>query len=185
MWLVGDADGTEPRVPDGYVQRESIPVRGLAIRLATRPEIEAQVAVYGATPSGIMAAIAAREGGTDVVLIAADAHVGGMTTSGLGHTDIGDKRTVGGLALAFYTRLGQHYEMNRYGNFLAWDHEPSAAQAVLDAMLDEAGVRVLPGAALDRATAPVLDGSRIAWSPRPAARGSPPTVGSMPRTKVT
>ncbi len=157
VWLAGEGAA----VPAGYVERQTIAVRGLALRLATRAEVDVDVAVYGATPSGIMAAIAARETGADVVLLATDTHVGGMTTGGLGHTDIGDKRTVGGLALEFYTRLGLHYEVARFGQFLAWDHEPSAAQAVLDAMLDEAGVRVLPGAAMDRLAGPVLDGRRI------------------------
>jgi hypothetical protein len=161
VWLLGSGGDAGPSVPAGYVEREAVQVRGLTIRLVTRPEVTAQVAVYGATPSGIMAAIAARQAGADVVLIAVDAHVGGMTTSGLGHTDIGDKRTVGGLALELYTRLGRHYEMGRYGNFLAWDHEPSAAQAVLDAMLDEAGVRVVPGAAMDRTIPLAVDGARI------------------------
>lgn len=159
VWLLGSPASVP--APAGYVERSTLDVRGLTIRLATRPQVAADVAVYGATPSGVMAAISARQAGADVVLMAADAHVGGMTTSGLGHTDIGDKTTVGGLALAFYTRIGAAYEMTRYGNFLAWDHEPSVAQAVIDTMLKDAGVRVLPGAALDRVRGVQSDGRRI------------------------
>ena len=36
-------------------------------------------------------------------------HLGGMSSGGLGYTDIGNKYVVRGLALDFYRRLGRHY----------------------------------------------------------------------------
>ena len=48
------------------------------------------VAVYGATASGVMAAAAAHAAGADVVLVDPGAHVGGMVSGGLSWTDVGD-----------------------------------------------------------------------------------------------
>ena len=67
------------------------------------------VLVYGATPAGIAAAIAAAEDGEKVLLVEPTDRIGGMMTSGLSHTDF---RTVEGLTgayLKFTKRVEQHY----------------------------------------------------------------------------
>ena len=46
-----------------------------------------QVVVYGATPGGIAAAIAAAKDGRSVLLAEPTHRIGGMTTCGLSHTD--------------------------------------------------------------------------------------------------
>ena len=67
------------------------------------------IVIYGATSGGITAAIqAAREGHT-AVLIEPTKFVGGLTTGGLGATDIGNKRAIGGLSREFYTRIFEYY----------------------------------------------------------------------------
>ena len=58
--------------------------------------------IYGATASGVIAAHSAAQLGMDVVLIEPGDHIGGMTTGGLGYTDIGNKQVVKGLAKKFY-----------------------------------------------------------------------------------
>lgn len=94
--------------------------------------------VYGATPAGIAAVIQARRMGKTAVLLSFDGHVGGMTASGLGATDIGNKAVIGGIAREFYRALGGHY-----GKDEMWTFEPHVAEAVLYRMLQGADAPVL------------------------------------------
>jgi flavin-dependent dehydrogenase len=99
--------------------------------------------------------------GKRVVLIEPGRHLGGMTSGGLSAVDIGDPRTVGGIAREFFTRL-----VARYGKTLAWDEphkavggsgggtggaycvEPHMAEEVFEELVKEAGVSVLREARL-------------------------------------
>src|SRR5947207_848436 len=51
----------------------------------------ADIVIYGGTSSGIVAAIQAHRMRKSVVLIEPSSHMGGLTTGGLGATDIGNK----------------------------------------------------------------------------------------------
>jgi hypothetical protein len=90
------------------------------------------VVVYGGTPAGVTAAIQIAREGKKVVLLSFNQHVGGLTSGGLTATDIGNKESIGGMALEFYTRIG------KISNF-----PPSEAEAIFLQMLDEASVPVL------------------------------------------
>lgn len=81
-----------------------------------------QIVVYGGTSGGITAAIQAKKMGKTVVLIEPGQHLGGLTTGGLGATDIGNKAAIGGLSREFYQRVGQHYAATE-----AWKHQSAAA----------------------------------------------------------
>ena len=70
---------------------------------------EVDVCVYGGTSSGVIAAYSAQQMGKSVLLIEPGKYLGGMTTGGLGMTDIGNKYAVTGLARLFYRRVGEHY----------------------------------------------------------------------------
>jgi len=94
--------------------------------------IEYDVAVYGGTPAGVTAAIQAARMGKKAVLISFNRHVGGMTSGGLTATDVGNKESIGGLALEFYTRIGR-----------IADFRPSEAESLFLKMLHEVGVPVL------------------------------------------
>src|SRR5438105_15934134 len=76
---------------------------------ADQPAEKAEVVIYGGTPSGVMAAVAAAAHGHSVALIDINNHVGGVVSGGLVSTDIGDRKTVGGLADAFFKRLVKFY----------------------------------------------------------------------------
>jgi hypothetical protein len=65
--------------------------------------------VYGGTSSGIVSAIQAKKMGKSVLIIEPSSHIGGLTTGGLGATDIGNKQAIGGLSRAFYEKVYQHY----------------------------------------------------------------------------
>ena len=60
-----------------------------------------EVVIYGGTPGGIAAAVSAARMGRTVVLIEYNDHIGGMTTSGLGKSDIENRAMIGGLFAEF------------------------------------------------------------------------------------
>lgn len=101
------------------------------------------VCVYGGTSAGVMAAYSAAQQGADVLLIGPDVTVGGMTTGGLGYTDIGNKQAVVGLAREFYRKLGTHY-----GRLEQWIFEPHVAEEILEEYLDHRRIKVIRGARL-------------------------------------
>ena len=97
------------------------------------------VAVYGATACGAMAAVAAREAGAEVVLVEPGEHVGGMVAGGLSWTDVGDARVLGGLCRRFYEAVADHYGAR------LWEvkgPEPRVAEDLLAGMLDGVDVRL-------------------------------------------
>lgn len=96
------------------------------------------VVVYGATASGVAAAVAAARQGARVALLEPGAHPGGMVSGGLGHTDTGRIETIGGISLEFFKRVGRHYNQP-----VAWDFEPHVAEDVFKTMAREAGVDVV------------------------------------------
>ena len=91
--------------------------------------------IYGANAAGVMAAVQARRLGLSVALLNPAVQLGGLTTGGLGYTDVGNKAAIGGLALEFYRRLGAHY-----GKEVEWCFEPRVAERTLGAFLTEVGV---------------------------------------------
>lgn len=96
------------------------------------------VCIYGGTSAGVIAAYAAARMGKSVVLIEPGKHLGGLTSGGLGYTDIGNKYAITGLALDFYRRMGKHY-----GKFEQWIFEPHAAEEIFNDYVKIANVRVL------------------------------------------
>ncbi len=77
------------------------------------PKAEAQiydVVVYGATASGVSAAVAASQEGVRVLVVEPGKNVGGMVTGGLSHTDYGDRTVIGGLTYRFYQKVAEHYK---------------------------------------------------------------------------
>ena len=94
--------------------------------------------IYGGTAAGVTAALQAARLNLSVIVIEPGNHVGGVTTSGLGCTDFGNKETVGGLAREFYQRIGRHY-----GTPAAWHFEPHVADSLFKQWLIDADVPVL------------------------------------------
>jgi len=149
--------------------------------LAAAPQEPRDIVVYGGTSGGIIAAIQAKKSDRSVVLVTPTAYLGGLTTSGLGWTDLGRDTILGGLSRDFYTRLYHHYgddaawrweRRDDYGNLgqgvkalnpetkIASTFEPSAATAVFHAMLEEYGVEVVV-ARLDLKRGVEMEGKRI------------------------
>ncbi len=100
----------------------------------------AAVLVYAATSAGVCAAVAAAEAGVPVVLLEPGRHLGGMTSGGLGYTDLGDPRVVGGMAARFRQAVADHYHVPA-GSFAG--PEPHVAELIFAHWLTDAGVEVL------------------------------------------
>ncbi|MDQ2752601.1 MAG: FAD-dependent oxidoreductase [Bacteroidota bacterium] len=96
------------------------------------------VCVYGGTSAGVIAAYTAAKMGKKVILIEPSKHLGGLTSGGLGYTDIGNKYAITGLSKDFYRRTGKHY-----GKFEQWIFEPHVAEAIFSDYIKEAKVPVL------------------------------------------
>ena len=107
------------------------------------------VAVYGATACGVLAAAAARAAGATTVLVEPGRHVGGMVSGGLSWTDVGDTRVLGGPARGFYEDVAHHYGAPLWG---VKGPEPHVAERLLERRLDGVDVRLgerdLPDAAV-------------------------------------
>ena len=72
---------------------------------------EADVIIYGATPGGFCAAIAAAREGASVILLEPTAHVGGVNTGGLCFSDSNQtvRSTVMGLFDEWHSRIEADY----------------------------------------------------------------------------
>ncbi len=96
------------------------------------------ICIYGGTAAGVIAAYTAKKMGKTVLLIEPGRHLGGMSSGGLGYTDIGNKYVVTGLSRDFYRRIGAHY-----GKFEQWIFEPKVAEAIFNDYVKRAGINVL------------------------------------------
>jgi hypothetical protein len=102
--------------------------------------------------------------GRRVLLVSPERHIGGLSSSGLGSTDAGDRSVLGGLAREFYQRVYRFYERPEAWIFetreafarrgpspealdsegrTMWAFEPHVAERVFEDLLREAGVEVL------------------------------------------
>lgn len=114
---------------------------------------KADVIVYGSTPGGFCAAIAAAREGASVILLEPTDHVGGLSTGGLSHCDSNQmvRSTLMGLFDEWHTRVVKDYTdrglkapyIPAVKDQARWLFEPHVAMRVTMAMLDEAGVKVL------------------------------------------
>ena len=126
---------------------------GLLLLARTARAAEADVIVYGATPGGFCAAIAAAREGAKVVLLEPSAHVGGVNTGGLSFSDSNQtvRSTLLGLFEEWHQRIAADYAARgvklpydvAVKDNSVWTYEPHVAARVTDAMLKEAGVSVL------------------------------------------
>ena len=144
-------------------------IAGLSLRHADAAVSPAtvDVCVYGGTAGGVAASVQAARMGKTVALIEPTGHLGGLSSGGLGATDIGNKGAIGGISREFYRRVAQHYSqdsawtLETRGDYFAkrgggqvqasnlnaddatmWTFEPRVAESIFNDMAREAGVRV-------------------------------------------
>jgi hypothetical protein len=132
---------------------------------------KADVVVYGGTSSAVTTAVQVVRMGKTVIIVSPDTHLGGLTSSGLGYTDTGNKAVIGGLAREFYQILYQHYmkpeswkwqKQSEYGNKgqgnpaidgelrTMWIFEPHVAEEAFELMIKQHNIKVYRDEWLDR-----------------------------------
>lgn len=137
------------------------------------------IVVYGGTSGGVTAAVQAARLGKSVVIIEPGRHLGGLTSGGLGATDIGNKAAIGGLSRDFYRRIHNHYAKTeawkqqtpaeyqvRNKRFnpaedTMWTFEPRVAERIYREMLEELEVPVVFGERLNLNGGVKKEGRRI------------------------
>lgn len=130
------------------------------------------VVVYGGTSAGVAAAVQVARMGKSVILIEQGSLIGGLTSSGLGATDVANYMVIGGISRQFYKRIYKYYQSSQKWKYeteseylervklrvwggedeltkFRWVFEPHAAEAVFYDMLREAGVEVILRERLD------------------------------------
>jgi len=111
--------------------------------------------------------------GKSVIVVSPDTHIGGLSSSGLGYTDTGNKEVIGGLAREFYHILYQHYmkpeswnwqKQSEFGNKgqgtpaidgefrTIWLFEPHAAEEAFEKMISDNNLTVYRNEWLDRSS---------------------------------
>ncbi len=130
---------------------------------------EYDIVIYGGTSAGVAAAIQSSRMGKSVVLIEPSGRIGGLTTGGLGATDIGNKQAIGGISREFYQNIKKHYDnpsnwkwqkKSEYfvsgqsrtdkGEDTMWTFEPSAALAVYKEMISNENIDLVNNERLNR-----------------------------------
>ena len=99
--------------------------------------------IYGGTPAGIAAGVVAAREGASVAIIEPTKWIGGMVTGGLSKTDAGNEKTIGGFAREYFARAAAAKP-----DTPMWYAEPSVNLVTFQAMLSEAGVKVITGQSL-------------------------------------
>ena len=113
----------------------------LLARRASCSSATFDVAVYGATPAGIQAALAVVSEGGTAFLASPMAHLGGIMTGGLGATDVGNASAIGGASLAFFVEVCRAYgkPVPREGGCFTF--EPHVAEGIFQRIV--AGARII------------------------------------------
>jgi len=138
------------------------------------------IVIYGGTSAGVAAAIESSRMGKSVVLIEPSQHLGGLTTGGLGATDIGNEQAIGGISREFYQNIKKHYDDPAHwtlqtreeyfslnerrtsdGEDAMWTFEPSAAKKVYQDMMAKEDIDLIIGKRLDRSKGVATRGNRI------------------------
>ena len=142
----------------------------------------ADVVVYGGTSAAVTAAVQASRMGKKVIIVSPDKHLGGLSSSGLGFTDTGNKEVIGGLAREFYGKVYDHYQLpeawqwqrrEEYGNKgqgspavdgakrTQWIFEPHVAEEAFEQLIASTDVVVLRDEWLDRHKGVIKQGNTI------------------------
>lgn len=145
-------------------------------------QYSADIIIYGGTSAAVTAAVEAVQSGKTVLVVSPDAHLGGLSSGGLGYTDTGNKSTIGGLSREFYHRVWLHYndsaawkwqKHSEYGNKgqgtvamdgenrTMWIFEPHVAEQVFEAFIAENKISVFRDEWLDRSSGVIKQNQKI------------------------
>jgi len=143
---------------------------------------EADIIVYGGSSAAVTTAVQANRMGHSVIVVSPDKHLGGMSTSGLGFTDTGNKEVIGGIAREFYQLIYQNYDnpeswkwqkRSEYGNRgqgnpaidgdkrTMWIFEPHVAEKAFETFISQNNIPVYRDEWLDREAGVIRKDGRI------------------------
>ena len=114
----------------------------LMVNCEVSDENSYDVVVYGGTSAGVIAAVKTARMGKTVVLIESGKHLGGLSSGGLGATDIGNKAAIGGISREFYGRIFDYYNSNSDTVGTMWTFEPHVAEKIFKDMINEEKIKV-------------------------------------------
>lgn len=166
---------------DDWLQHAALMVAFASVVMTVRADVTADVVIYGSSPAALTAAIEAQRHGRTAVIVCPETRIGGLTTGGLGQTDIGNKDAFGGLALQFYRDVADYYrsaanwKYEKREDYMPdgqcadsvakdsmWTFEPHAALEILERWERQNRLRILRGEFLDRGKGGVVkSGARI------------------------
>lgn len=142
----------------------------------------ADIVIYGGNSAAVSAAVQASRMGKSVIMVSPDLHLGGLSSSGLGFTDTGNKEVIGGIAREFYGLIYDHYAKDEawqwqkredYGGKgqgspavdgakrTQWIFEPHVAEAAFETLISGTKVKVFRDEWLDRETGVLKDDAKI------------------------
>ena len=104
------------------------------------------VVIYGGTPSGSAAALAAANLGKKVLLLSEGTLFGGAISNGLGATDLGSIDANVGTARLYLNQLSQFYHNTSYRT------EPKVAECIFEGWLQSSNITLGTNTVLDSAT---------------------------------
>jgi hypothetical protein len=131
----------------------------------------ADVIIYGGTSAAVTCAVQLARMNKSVIIVMPEKHLGGMTSSGLGFTDTGNKSVIGGVAREFYQQVYKHYQKEdawvwqnkaEYGNKgqgtpaidgedrTMWIFEPHVAEQIFENFIQTYNIPVYRDKWLDR-----------------------------------
>ena len=144
--------------------------------------VKSDVVIYGGTSAAITAAVQLAQMDKEVIIVCPEKHIGGMSSSGLGFTDVGDKSIIGGLSREFYHRVYNYYKNDSVWNWqprdeydnkgqgttaiddsmqTMWTFEPHVAENIFEEFVAENNITVLRNEWLDRKKGVVMKDGKI------------------------
>jgi len=147
-----------------------------------KEEYQADVIIYGGTSAAVASAVQVTRMGKSVIMVSPDVHLGGLSSGGLGFTDTGNKKVIGGISREFYQKIYNHYQKENawkwqnkeeYGNLgqgtpaidgdkrTMWIFEPHAAEEVFEDFVKEHDIRIFRDEWLDRENGLVKEDGKI------------------------
>ncbi|WP_405607895.1 FAD-dependent oxidoreductase [Polaribacter sp. Asnod1-A03] len=138
---------------------------------STKEDFDADVIIYGGTSAAITTAVQLKRMNKTVLIVCPEKHIGGLSSSGLGFTDLGNKEVIGGISKEFYQSVYQHYQdekswnrqaRNEYGNEgqgttaiddelkTMWTFEPHVAEEIFENMVKDHDITIIREKWLDR-----------------------------------
>ena len=158
----------------------SVFIISILLTSCSTKQYDYDIVIYGGTSAGVISAVQAARMNKTVIIIEAGNRLGGLTSGGLGQTDIGNKHVIGGISREFYTRIAQKYSNPEEWRWQAkeeyisggqskkdenestmWTFEPRIALEVFNDLIEENNIPVIYNEPLNLSKGIIKRGARI------------------------